>query len=245
MGIINSIKFRDKMYKCLRLITCDSPMYETLEKNLKNYNCILQRNINAAKKNYYESNFNRYVSNIKQTWTTINELLSNNKKEFPSYFIINGDKIDNKEDIANNFNSFSQNIGPTLSTNIPQHKNITIKTFLKEKIAFSFEFSLLEQEMVFKIISKINSKHSCGHDDISTILMKNICPLILSPITLILNQSLSTGIFPDRLRIAKIIPLFKKEDPHKLYNYRPISLLPAFSKIFEKAVFIQLYWIFQ
>ena len=104
----------------------------------------------------------------------------NNKKEFPSYFIINEDKIDNNDDIANNFNSFFQNIGPTLSTNIPQHKNITIKTFLKERIAFSFEFSLLEQETVFKIISKINS---CGHDDISTILMKNICPLILSSIT--------------------------------------------------------------
>ena len=94
--------------------------------------------------------------------------------------------------------------------NNPQHKNITIKTFLKEKITFSFGFSLLEQETVFKIISKINSKHSCGHDDVSTILMKNICRLILSPITLILNQSLSTGILPDRLKITKIIPLFKK-----------------------------------
>ena len=144
------------------------------KKNLKSYNCILQRNINAAKKNYYESKFNRYVSNIKHTWTTINELLNecNNKKEFPSYFIINGDKIDNKEDIANNFNSFFQNIGPTLSGNIPQHKNIIIKTFLKEKIVFSFEFNLLEQETVLKTISKINSKHNCGHDDISTILMK-------------------------------------------------------------------------
>ena len=110
------------------------------------------------------------------------------------------------------------------------------KNILKRKIAFSFEFSLLVQETVFKIISKINSKHSCGHDDISTILMKNICPLILSPITLILNQSLSIGIFPDILKMSKIIPLFKKEDPHKLDNYRPISLLPAFSKIFEKAV---------
>ena len=47
--------------------------------------------------------------------------------------------------------------------------------------------------------------------------------------------------FPDRLKIAKIIPLLKKEDPHKLDDYRPISLLPAFSKIFVKAVFIQLY----
>ena len=71
-----------------------------------------------------------------------------NKKEFPSYCIIIGDKIDNKEDIANNFNFFVQNIGPTLSANIPQHNNLTIKTFLIEKIAFSFHFSLLEQETV-------------------------------------------------------------------------------------------------
>ena len=75
----------------------------------------------------------------------------------------------------------------------------------------------------------------------STLIMTNISPLILSPITLILNQSLSSGIFPDRLQTAKIIPLFRKEGPHKLDNYRPISPLPAFSKIFEKAVFIQLY----
>ena len=89
----------------------------------------------------------------------------------PSYFIINGDKFDNKDDIANNFNSFFQNIGPTFSANIPQHKDKTIKTFLKEKIAFPFQFGLLEQETVSKIINKINSKHSCGHDNISTILM--------------------------------------------------------------------------
>ena len=82
MGIINSIKFKDQMYKHLRLTNCGSPMYETLEKNLKNYNSILQRNTNAVKKIYYESKFNEYVSNIKQTWTTINELLHkcNNKK---------------------------------------------------------------------------------------------------------------------------------------------------------------------
>ena len=166
-----------------------------------------------------------------------------NNKKFPSYFKINGDKIDNKEDIANHFNTFFQNIGPTLSANIPQHKNITIKTFLKQTIAFSLEFSLLEQETVFEIINKIYSKHSCGHDNISTILMKDICPLMLPTITLILNQSLSTRIFPDRLKIAKLNPLFKKEDqdPHKLDNYRPISLLPAVSKIFEKAIFIQRY----
>ena len=57
--------------------------------------------------------------------------------------MINGDKIDNKEDIANNFNSFFQNIGPTLSANIPQHKNIAIKAFLKEKNSIFFWIQLI------------------------------------------------------------------------------------------------------
>ena len=71
--------------------------------------------------------------------------------------------------------------------------------------------------------------------------MKQIAPIIIPSITLIINQSLSTGIFPDKLKIAKIIPLFKKNDPHQFNNYRPISLLPAISKIFERAAYIQLY----
>ena len=82
MGIINSIKFRDKICKRLRLTNCDSPMYETLEKT--------SRITIASSKEiymlliffYYESKFHEYTSHIKQTWTTINELLNkcNNKK---------------------------------------------------------------------------------------------------------------------------------------------------------------------
>ena len=55
-----------------------------------------------------------------------------------------------------------------------------------------------------------------------------------------INQSLITGIFPDKLKIAKVIPLFKKNDASVIDNYRPISLLPSISKLFEKVVFLQL-----
>ena len=71
--------------------------------------------------------------------------------------------------------------------------------------------------------------------------MKKISPIILTPLTTIINQSLSTGIFPDQLKIAKVIPLYKKDDQYILDNYRPISLLPSLSKVFEKTVFLQLY----
>ena len=64
------------MYKHLKLTNCDLPMYETLENNLKNYHCIPERNIDAAKETYYESTFNKYVSDLKKTWITINELLN-------------------------------------------------------------------------------------------------------------------------------------------------------------------------
>ena len=92
-------------------------------------------NINAAKKiNMNQTSISMYQI-WNKTWTTIYELLNscNNNKKLPSYLIVNRDKIDNKDDIANNYNSFFQNFGPTLSANIPQHKNTTIKTFLKEK----------------------------------------------------------------------------------------------------------------
>ena len=64
-------------------------------------------------------------------------------------------------------------------------------------------------------------------------------PVITKPLTLIINQSINTGIFPDRLKLAKIIPIHKKNDLHVIENYRPISLLPAISKVFEKIIFYQ------
>ena len=92
-----------------------------------------------------------------------------------------------------------------------------------------------------KVIQNLASKNSSGHDGISDRFLKKILEIITSPLTHIIKQSLCTGIFPDRLKIAKVIPLFKKGDQHVLDNYRPISLLPVISKIFEKIVFNHLY----
>ena len=138
-------------------------------------------------------------------------------------------KISDKQDIANQFNTFFANIGPDLSKKIPKHQDKSMESYLKENILCSFNFELIEQDTVKKIIKRLNAKHSSGHDNVSTILLKEI-RLLISPLTLILNQSLTTGIFPDKLKIAKIILLFKKDDPHYFDNYRPISLLRPLSQ---------------
>ena len=80
---------------------------------------------------------------------------------------------------------------------------------------------------------------------ISLKLLKILKAPLLSPLTIIINQMLNTGIFPNNLKVAKIIPIYKKDDQFIFDNYRPISLLPVMSKLFEKVIFKQLYTFFQ
>ena len=105
----------------------------------------------------------------------------------------------------------------------------------------SFSFNYTTPGDVSKLISKLKTKNSAGHDRMSTELLQKIRSSLSPAMSLIIKQSLFTGIFPDSLKIAKILPIFKKRDPSYFGNYRPISFLPAISKVFEKVVFIQIY----
>ena len=180
---------------------------------------------------------------MRRTWSTINEALNKIKKKdaFPNHFKVDGIKTDSKTDIANSFNSFFANIGKNLSEKIHCATSNTIDTYLKQNIICSFKFQCVEATDVLNIISDLAPKNSCGVDNISSKLLQRISIITAAPLAHIINQSLCTGIFPDRLKIARVMPLYKKDDPHLVDNYRPISVLPAISKVFERVVFNQLY----
>ena len=246
LGLIKSIKYRDKLYKELKREIPDSIEYNTRKMNLHTYNCILQKNIRLAKRSYYDKQFNKYRNDIQKTWNTIKGILNKNKQnnEFPNYFLLNNSKLTNKQDIANSFNTFFTNIGPTLSNKIQTDTTHSFAKYLTEEILLSFEFKTVTPDDIIKTIQILKPKSSCGHDNISTKLLKHISPIIAPSLSLITNQSMCSGIFPDALKIARVIPLYKKDNPHIFDNYRPISLLPAVSKIIEKLVFKQLYHYF-
>ena len=242
-GILRSIKFRDKLYKKMKSMDPSSNDYHTADINLRTYKSILQKSIRLAKMNYFGSQFEKYRGDVKRTWAAVNEILNRNKKstEFPKYFLINGSKITNAKLIADNFNAFFANVGPNLSKNIKLSCNKSIQHFLTMPVNTSFSFHTISESDVLKVIQELKPKTSHGHDNISTKVLKRIYHIILPVLSLIINQSLMTGIFPNRLKIARVIPLYKKDNEHILDNYRPISLLTAISKVFEKIVFKQIY----
>ena len=149
-------------------------------------------------------------------------------------------------EIANQFNAYFCNIGINLAAQI-QPTNITnsYKNYLKHPTAIEFSFIPVNNDIVSQIIDNLKPKSSCGSDGLSLKLLKTVKLELIESITIIINQCLRTGIFPDKLKIAKVIPLFKKGDDTKFNNYRPISILPTISKIFERVIFNQIYEHFQ
>ena len=240
-GLLKSIKYRDKLYKRLKLTDPNSANYDTININLKTYNGILKTSIRAAKQTYFELCFKRFKNDIKNTWKTINDILSKTKiqKKSPTVIVENGVTHTDKQNIANKFNQFFTNIAQTLARDIKYDGTKNYKYYLNKHINTVFNCQTIDEETVRKTIQNLPSKNSCGLDGISSKLIKIIEPAIIKPLTLF-NQVLNTGIFPDELKIAKVIPLFKKDDPKLLKNYRPISLLPTTSKVVEKIIFTQL-----
>ena len=92
----------------------------------------------------------------------------------------------------------------------------------------------IDHQHIIDAANKLKPKTSSGHDDISTKLMKEAIQNIILPITHIINRSFASGIFPNKVKRAKVIPIYKSSSQNELKNYRPISLLPDFSKLIEK-----------
>ena len=96
-----------------------------------------------------------------------------------------------------------------------------------------------EQE-ILEICSSFRSGAASGYDQITVNVVKETVDVIIQPLTYIIDLSLSSGVVPDQMKIARVIPLFKSGDLSLFTNYRPVSVLPAFSKNLERIVYNRL-----
>ena len=130
--------------------------------------------------------------------------------------------------------------GPNLAARIsPCTANF--RDFLSQTTQTPLELQPLAADELKAIVHSFNSYRGSGVDNNPMRIIKLSIDIIVEPLAEIINVSLVSGCFPDTLKIAKVLPIFKTGDPEKLENYRPISILPAFSKLYEKVVYNRIY----
>ena len=239
-GIIKSIEIKDKLYKLMIQHTIDDVEAHQYIKNTFNiYRNMLKKLIRQAKRLYYIATFARFKHNIKQTWKIIKETLNRSKRDaLPNRFLVGEQYIDDPKEIANAFNSYFINIGPSVASHIVT--DVSYKDYLSENHTTTIKMKFVKEEAVDSIINKLKNKTSRGIDGISNQILKIAKAELLRPITFLVNQMIHTGTYPQQLKIAKVTPIFKAIDKEQFSNYRPISLLPSISKIFESVIYQQL-----
>ena len=148
-------------------------------------------------------------------------------------------EIFDKKEIAETFNSYFVNIGPNLATSIPQSKT-SFQNYIHYNGLCLSTINLTDLELENAFVSLKTNKTS-GYDDISADVVKRVSDETFVILKHIFNISLAKGVFPDKLKIAQVTPIFKKGSNILVTNYRPISVLPCFSKLLERIMYNRLY----
>ena len=234
--------------------------YKILYKKQKNFIVNLNR---KAKQTYFQN----LGTGSKDFWIACKPFFSNRFLQREKITLLDSNSILMTDDsvVASIFNSFFINISQNLNIkpwetspaqvetnleslddidvmlrNFADHPSIRgILSMGKSSNVHSFSFSHVEPLTVYRAILKLNPRKSVS-GSIPTKVLQLIAEIICVPLTDCINASICNGIFPDVLKLAEVSPVFKKGDKFLKENYRPISILPSFSKIYERILYDQI-----
>lgn len=236
-GLIKSMSKRDfyqrKSLKSKSKASADH--FDNLYRTYRNQIVNLSK---QSKTNYYTRYFQRYSKNMKKVWSGIRDIISTKEQKNTNISIsIDGQVHSEPGKVANHFNDFFTSIADNIRDKIPpsyQHYS----SFLKHRNQNSIFLRPSSSDEVAKIIGAFSSSKSSGPNSIPIKILKLLQDKISKPLSSLINRSFMTGVFPNVLKISKVIPVFKnKGSPLEVSNYRPISLLSNIEKIYEKIMY--------
>ena len=239
-GIINSIKKNKELYR--KSIQTNA----TLESKNKYtmHNKLLNKIKRYAKLNYYSNKCKEIRNNGSKLWKLINKITNKtqNKQSIIEKIKIDGILIERPKEISNALANYFASIGNNLSNKLQPSKH-SLKYYLNKiptfpSTMFASPTSPIE---INNLINSLGNKHSCGYDNISNHMLKWLCPVISEPLSIIFNQSIKHGVFPNLMKVAEIVSPRKGGDELLCNNYRPIPLLITISKILEKVIYERTY----
>ncbi len=225
--LMNERNAKQRSLKQDRLNSSLQQEYKVLKKQVKTM-------MSAARKEYYNRELNSTKGNTAAVWRLIREIVPSINKTS------NGCNTENNK--IEEFNHFFANVGREAFEDSPQNITPEIEENLSplhHELASNqntFRPHPVDTNTVILTIKQLKESNSCGSGNISLKFIKDALPVIIPYITCIINTSIVTGSFPATWKHAIVTPLFKKGGLKEIGNYRPISLLPVFSKIIEKIV---------
>ncbi|NRB82058.1 MAG: RNA-directed DNA polymerase, partial [Saccharospirillaceae bacterium] len=247
-SIINSINTKHELFNnWKKTVKKNNPKgdVEKFEK-YRMYNKSLKKSIKRAKSQFNSKKFDECSGDMKKTWTLINKIRGKNQKEIKPLFKIDNERITDRRIIANKFNEYFVSVAEKLNnaaynTDIDNNEEANIPTFTdfmgRSQEASIFMHDCTDDEIKTIIKELENGKAS----DIPIKIVKRSSHVISPILRQYFNILMSRGEFPDIFKVGKISPIYKKGDEEKFENYRPVSTLPLFGKIFEKVIYSRLY----
>ena len=241
-GILTSMRRRDKLlHQFIRTKDPNSKLaLHTEYKLLRNKILQLTKlNKQIFYKNYFTSNNN----NLRKIWQGIKQIINIKNKLYDSPVCITEKNkvITDPSEVANSFNNYFSNVAQNILTERKYDGDGDFQKFLPHSQPNSIAIDPVDGDEILSIINKINLNKAYGPASFPSDILHLIKNIISKPLSWIANICFSTGVHPDKLKLAKVIPIYKKGSKTLTSNYRPISLLSNLNKIFEKLVFSRVY----
>lgn len=227
--------------------------YKILSKQLQLLNIILKELVMLAD----GKQFGNRLQSIKPgtaAFKKINQLLGKKKSPFCNQITHNNISVTNSEEICEQFKIFyssvyTENILERPVVDLEERVTRCVNATPRHVYSFDDNFSALgntdtyhftNMENVKMIIANINNKKSSGIDGISNFIIRKLSDTSIKFLTIIYNNCLNNGYFPNAWKTAKIIPIKKTENSNRVEEFRPISLLSNIGKVFEKILQVKL-----
>ena len=236
-ALLKSCKEKDKLYKQLKR----NPANDRLQSEYKNYVKCLNKVIKDAKIKYEKDTIEKNSYNPRQLWKIINSKLGNKgKKDNNISEIYDEDKevVKDPTKIANIMNDYYGKMGKEMSDKITATRNNIIQ--LPPSNLNSIFLNPTNENEIKKIIANLKPKNG-GVDKINAKTLKSISDHIADTLAHIMNKCIEKSIWPDALKAAEVVPIYKSGKKLIVNNYRPISLISNIAKIFEKVIYKRIF----
>ena len=240
-AILVSIRKRNKFKQ--KFINAKNPARKKhFDTRFKTYRNLLVTLIRQSKKNHFASFFKNNSNNIRETWKGIKNLINfrNNNSFLPTCISDKNSTITDPQKICNKFNLFFTSIAGDLQKNI-HSAHTDFRKYLKFPNLHSMFLFPTSINKISYLISKLSPSKASGPNSIPTTVLLLLNNDISAVFAKLFNLSFKTGTFPEILKLALVIPIFKKGSRLDCNNYRPISLLSNISKLIEKIMYSRLY----